>query len=595
MTELDRNQATPKASRQGGFVLALTIIFILGVTAISVGTLFNSKTGRMSAANYEMKLQNFLAADGMVTLLTQEIINGNGSKYIDMTRYGKINGKVWTGLPGNSVLDLKNRIKVQPIPDLPSGGWQINSNYLGKQVNFDNYGTIWYGYLIPPYTGNYTFITRSDDASNFYLSKDTSKIDIFKATPICSLASWVSSWPTGGTAVSKPQSLVAGQRYYFEYLVKEGGGFDIGQMGWDGPNGFSERPITGRYLSEYSSDPDWGGTFKVGSLPVRYQVLGNGTDNFRVKVEAISTRAGNSKDTTVRTPLNQSINMAATSPTPPATMDMPVIYYDYLADKSNPEFNQNGWGTPNMNLGVFKNMVNTKLTSFTSIDANYFGRTTIGKPSKSGAFIPNRSCGLNMWFRDWVDTKNVFRYAAGDNCSQTIFDASGDAWRNVKRKSNITFNLDASQGKHVYVYSRMGNVATANPATNMRGEAEFFPLDAFGQDPAFSGHNYAFCLEMHTTFTHQSGLIFEFTGDDDTWVYINDSLVIDLGGVHASENAILVLDNLPLEFGLTYNFDFFQCERMQVNSISRIATNIKMKPALGKPVANWRRDYGSME
>jgi fibro-slime domain-containing protein len=593
MTESDTHSATPQASRQGGFVLALTIIFILGVTAISVGTLFNSKTGRMSAANYEMKLQNFLAADGMVTLLTQEIINGNGGKYIDASRYGKINGKVWTGLPGNSVHDLKNRIKVQPIPDLPSGGWQINSNYLGKQVNFDNYGTIWYGYLIPPYTGNYTFITRSDDASTFYLSKDTSKIDIFKTNPTCSLATWVSSWPTGGTAVSKPQSLVAGHRYYFEYLVKEGGGFDIGQMGWDGPNGLSERPITGRYLSEYSSDPDWSGTFKVGALPVRYQVLGNGTDNFRVKVEAVSTRMGNSKDTTVRTPLNQSINMAATAPTPPATMDMPVIYYDYLSDRSNPEFNQGG--APNMNLGVYKNMVNNKLTSFTSIDANYFGRTTIGKPTKSAAFIPNRSCGLNMWFRDWVDTKNVFRYAAGDNCSQTIFDASGDAWRNVKRKSNLTFTLDPSQGKHVYVYSRMGNVATANPATNMRGEAEFFPLNAFGQDPAFSGQNYGFCLEMHTTFTHQSGLIFEFTGDDDTWVYINDSLVIDLGGVHASENATLVLDNLPLEFGQTYNFDFFQCERMQVNSICRIVTNIKMKPSLGKPVANWRRDYGSMD
>jgi fibro-slime domain-containing protein len=583
-----------QSKQQGGFVLALTIILILGVTAISVSTLFNSKTGRMSAANYESKLKNFAAADGMVTLLSQDLINGNGAKYIDWTRYGKINGKVWTGLPGTTIKDLKNRMVTQPTPNLPTPGWTITSNYLGKQVSFDDYGTIWYGYIIPPYTGNYTFITRSDDASNFYLSQDTSKINVFTATPICSLATWVYNWPTSGSAVSAPQSLIAGKRYYFEYLVKEGTGFDVGQMGWDGPNGLSERPITGSYISEYSTDADWNGTLNVGGIPVRYRILGNGRDNFSINVEAITTKIGNSKDTVVRTPLTQSLSMVAQATSPPLTLDMPVIYYDYLSDKTNPEFNQNGWGTPNMTLGTFQNMVNKKLTDFTSYDASYFNRVTIGKPTKSSNFVPNRSCGLNMWFKDWVNMPKVFRYNAGDDCSQTISDPTGDAWRNVKRKSTLTFTLDPSQGKNVYTYSRMGDVATSNPATNKCGQAEFFPLDAFGKDPATSSHNYGFCMEMHTTFTHQSGLIFEFTGDDDTWVYINDSLVIDLGGVHASENKSLVLDELPLSFGKTYNFDFFQCERMETNSICRIVTNIKMQNALGKPQSNWRRDYGNM-
>jgi fibro-slime domain-containing protein len=569
--------------QQSGFVLALTIILILGVTAISVSTLFNSKTGRMSASNYEAKLKNFLAADGLITLLTQEIINGNGSKYVDMTRYGEIDGHVWIGVTGNSIQDLRNRWITKPTPDL-----YVTSKYLGKQVIVDNYGTKWFGYLIPPATGNYTFVTRSDDASAFYLSKDTTK-NFGGAAPICSLSTWTYDWPTSGSAVSAPISLVEGKRYYFEFYQKQGTGFATGQMGWDGPNQFSERPIIGSHLSRYSSDPVWNGTYTVGGIPVNYQVLGTGAENFSVNAEALSLKVGNASDTVVRTPLNQHISMMGSGIVPPSTMAMRVIYYDYKSDGSNPEFNRP------VTLGVRTGMVNSTLTNFTSVDASWFGRATIGKPSRSSTFHPNRSCGLDRWFKDWTSTTQVFRYNAGDNCSQTVFDATGDAWLNVKYKDSLIFKLDQSQGKHTYVYSRMGNYNTGRPETSFRGDAsEFFPLDAKGSDPIGSGHNYGFCMEMHTTFTHQSGLIFEFTGDDDAWAYINDQLVIDLGGVHAAENNMLVLDNLPLEFGKTYNFDFFQCERQQVNSSCRIVTNIKMQNNLGKPQANWRRNYGSM-
>jgi fibro-slime domain-containing protein len=200
-----------------------------------------------------------------------------------------------------------------------------------------------------------------------------------------------------------------------------------------------------------------------------------------------------------------------------------------------------------------------------------------------------------MWFKDWVWKTNVYRYGPGDNCSQTIIDVTGDAWRNTKILTNLTFTLDPTQGYNTYVYSRMGNYETFVPQTRFRGDpSEFFPLDYLGQDPGGSGHNYGFCMELHTTFTHQSGLKFEFTGDDDAWAFVDNKLVIDIGGIHGAENDFLVLDDLPLTYGKTYNFDFFQCERQQVNSSSRIVTNIKMVPNLGKPVANWRRNYGKM-
>lgn len=97
-------------------------------------------------------------------------------------------------------------------------------------------------------------------------------------------------------------------------------------------------------------------------------------------------------------------------------------------------------------------------------------------------------------------------------------------------------------------------------------------LETFGHlQEAYPEHNFGFTMEFHTTFTYIRGAnqTFHFEGDDDVWVFINDSLLIDLGGLHSPLSASINLDQLPdgfLRNEKTYDFDFFFAERHSYGS-----------------------------
>jgi len=115
--------------------------------------------------------------------------------------------------------------------------------------------------------------------------------------------------------------------------------------------------------------------------------------------------------------------------------------------------------------------------------------------------------------------------------------------------------------------------------TYVHDDPNFFPVDGQGwKDSAIAldglEHNFYFTLELHTTFVYTSGDQFTFRGDDDVWVFMNDRLVIDLGGVHNPMQKTFDLDSLNLTEGSAVSLSFFFAERRCCGSEFRVETSI---------------------
>lgn len=191
----------------------------------------------------------------------------------------------------------------------------------------------------------------------------------------------------------------------------------------------------------------------------------------------------------------------------------------------------------------------------------YFERTTPESDTQTYTYIPQEwrvesSDSFNTWFRDNPEV-------------------------NISLPYPITLQ-QRSDNPHIYYFAR---------ERQMSGDKKyFFPLDGLGWNDSESTnngtHNYYFTYEIHTEFTYTDpstrdhDMYFNFTGDDDVWVFIDGKLMVDIGGVHpqasAGVNVDLLEDENKLTPGKKYTLSFFFAERYVTESNFRIETTLPL-------------------
>ncbi len=164
-------------------------------------------------------------------------------------------------------------------------------------------------------------------------------------------------------------------------------------------------------------------------------------------------------------------------------------------------------------------------------------------------------------------------FTSYDTFNQWYRDVAGV---NVSKVISLTLNRQANSNRYVF------DSATDEPYKSLGG---FFPINGelygnYANNSAGKMSNFHFTTEVETQFVYEKGkgAVFNFTGDDDVWVFIGGKLVIDLGGVHSKKAQTLELDRLTwLNDGQVYQLKVFHAERHTVESNFRIETTLKLR------------------
>ena len=193
--------------------------------------------------------------------------------------------------------------------------------------------------------------------------------------------------------------------------------------------------------------------------------------------------------------------------------------------------------------------------SLPHFDADFLNGNN-SKNTKVGDVYENVAFPFNKYYMD--DSKNV---SSSIPSSETgiyywVFDSSQTtlALRENSNRSNSDYDYylkDMSNTSRGWT----DNVNSASETSGVSTTYGFFPFNETSTANTASTYNYGFGTKMEFQFSLTSDgtvkgsdgnyypIEFRFSGDDDVWVYIDDKLVLDVGGSHGQVSGVLDFSN----------------------------------------------------
>lgn len=143
--------------------------------------------------------------------------------------------------------------------------------------------------------------------------------------------------------------------------------------------------------------------------------------------------------------------------------------------------------------------------------------------------------GVKYW---WFDSKETSLYLRKDTNSDQLYlgnDSTGETTAEY-----------LSEASH--------NVDSASDPNKVPTQYGFFPFNETTTSKSAVRYNYGYGAKLEIPFTltstgtvkddynNEIPIRFYFSGDDDVWVFIDDQLVLDIGGAHARVSGVLEFD-----------------------------------------------------